>query len=88
VMLVSKNYLASKFINDVELPYIVESAKRHRVHPFCIYVSHCMYKETVLADIQAANNPDKPLNALSVPRQEKELVAVCEKLRVICATGC
>lgn len=86
VMLVSKNYLASDFINDVELPYILKSAQKHKVHPFCVVVGHCMYKATPLGELQAANDPAKPLNALRGPKQDEMLVEICQKLQQIYAT--
>jgi len=54
VLLVSRHFLKSPFITDVELPYILKARNSRGLSVLWVLVSHCLYEETPLQPIQAA----------------------------------
>ncbi|HEX4962727.1 MAG TPA: toll/interleukin-1 receptor domain-containing protein [Thermoanaerobaculia bacterium] len=80
VLLVSAPFLASDFINTVELPYFVEAARRQHVTLLWVPVSPCLHEHTPLAEIQAAHNPARPLNTLSEAECDVALKEICKKI--------
>src|ERR1041385_1795083 len=54
VLLVSRHFLESKFISEVELPYILNAWRQRGLKVLWVMVSHCLYEETPLEAIQAA----------------------------------
>jgi hypothetical protein len=70
VLLVSKAFLASHFIQSKELPYFLDAAKNRGVEILWILVSDCYLKRTPLEHIQAAYPVKRPLDQLSVARQQ------------------
>ena len=84
ILLVSTDFLASKFIREVELPTILEAAKLRGVTVLSIIVSPCRFSQTeFLKDYQAINSPETPLSGRR-PAQRDELymavVARAEKM--------
>lgn len=80
VLLVSKAFLASRFIQTKELPYFLEAAEKRGVEFMWVCVSDCMWEETPLAHIQAVNGTEKPLDQYSVPEQQTLLKMVGKKV--------
>jgi hypothetical protein len=80
VLLVSQNFLASDFIAAEELPPILRAAEGEGLRIMWVAVSASVYKRTPIAVYQAANDPARPLNSLSVANRDKELVRVCEQI--------
>src|ERR1051326_8121963 len=54
VLLVSRHFLRSRFIMDIELPYILKARNVRGLEILWVLVSHCLYEETPLQPIQAA----------------------------------
>jgi tetratricopeptide (TPR) repeat protein len=80
VLLVSDNFLASDFIAKHELTPLLKAAQEQGVTVFWIYLCSCLYKETEIAEYQAAHDVTKPLGQLTRPMRQQTLRKICEKL--------
>jgi TIR domain len=76
VLLVTKNFLASDFINSVELPPLVKAAKSDNVKLLWIAVGTSYVKETIISMFQALNSPEKPLDNFKPPKRDKEYIKI------------
>jgi hypothetical protein len=80
VLLVTPAFLASDFINSVELPRLVAAAEDGRMTLVWIAVSSSLFGSTPLSRFQAANDPNRPLDQLSRAQANTTLVDVAEKI--------
>jgi len=78
VCLVSSDFIASDFIYQHELPYLLKAADAKEVKVIPIAVRFSAWKTTPLKSIQWANEPDKPLNDLDEADREEALVKISE----------
>jgi len=85
VLLVSPEFLASDFIAKHELPELQKAAEQEGLIILWVAVKPCMYKETAIADYQAAHNPNRPLSKLSSAKRDEELVKICEEIKRVAA---
>ncbi|MCX6630998.1 MAG: toll/interleukin-1 receptor domain-containing protein [Candidatus Solibacter sp.] len=80
VLFVTRNFLASEFIANEEMPRLLEVAKQAGLTVVWIAVGDSLYEETEITEYQAANDPAKPLNSLSEAEVDRELVRIAQKL--------
>jgi hypothetical protein len=64
VLLVSPNFLASDFISQNELPYLIEAARKRSVALFWVLLAECHHEYTPLAEIQPAHDISRPIRTL------------------------
>lgn len=81
ILLVSTNFLSSDFIANNELPPLLETAEDKGLTIIWIYISACLYRETKIADYQAAHDISKPLKKLSEAELDEVLVNICQKIQ-------
>lgn len=74
VLLVTRNFLASDFIMDDELPLILKRAREGALRIIWVPVGAALYESTPLAELQAASDVKRPLELL--PPTEKAAVFV------------
>jgi hypothetical protein len=81
VLLVTQDFLTSKFISDNELPLLLAGANERGVEIFWIAVSSSTYEDTELSKYQSVNDPENPLDTLDPPAQNKELKKIYSKIK-------
>lgn len=81
VLLVTQNFLTSRFIGEKELPALLESAKDQGCLIFWIAVSASTFEDSSLGKFQAANDPKRPLDSLRRPKQEQVLREIYDKMK-------
>jgi hypothetical protein len=81
VLLVSRNFLASDFIADEEIPPILAAAKSEGLTIVWVPIGASLYEETDIADYQAAHDPNKPLNGLTEAELDSALVSIAKEIR-------
>jgi hypothetical protein len=79
VLLVTKDFLASDFIQQGELNPLLKAAEEESVAIRWILVRDCNWKKTRLKDYQAAYPPEKPLAGKRSSR-DSAWVAICEEI--------
>lgn len=80
VLLVTRNFLASEFINEKELGPLLKSAESNGVVILWVPVRACSYRDTPLSKYQAVIPPDKPLAEMRAGR-DKAWVKVCDAIK-------
>jgi hypothetical protein len=80
VLLVTDGFLASAFIQTVELPYFLEATKKRGIEFMWVLVSDCLWKHTPLSELQAAHPVKEPLDHLSPAKQKTAWRMVVEKI--------
>ena len=80
MLLVSPDFLASRFIHENELPPLLDAAKDEGLTILWVLVRPCYYKLSVIAKYQAALSPPSPLSKMDYASQEEALVSIVEKI--------
>lgn len=80
VLLVSPDFLASKFIHENELPPLLEEAERGGLKILWIPIHFSNYKQTKIEKYQAAWKPSQPLASLSTSKLNQALVGISESI--------
>lgn len=70
ILLVSADFLASKFIAEKELPRLLAAAKQEGATILPVILSPCGFDESTLSQFQALNPPTKPLSKMN--RNDKD----------------
>jgi TIR domain len=74
VLLVSADFVASDFINSVELPSLLQSVERQSCKVFPIIVGSCLFSSIKdLQRFQAINSPGEPLERMKKAQAEEVL---------------
>lgn len=81
VLLVSRDFLASDFINKNELPPLLKSAKNNGLAILWVALEETLYDSTEIEKYQSLNNPSKPLSKYKGDALTSELVKVCKKIK-------
>ena len=76
VPLLSTNFFDCDFIQNQELPRILDAEQRGQVTILPILISACLWQETKIGEFQSPLNPEQPLNSLEVPELDKALVQI------------
>jgi hypothetical protein len=72
VLLVSADFLASDFIQEIELPSILDAWERRGVKVYWVLLSHCNHERyPSLGRLQAVNPGLKPLGAMNKDQREE-----------------
>lgn len=81
ILLVSADFLASDYISENELPPLLDAARERGLVVIPIVLGHCRLQSIpVLSDIQAVNDPIRPIATLPVAEREKIWVKVAERV--------
>ncbi len=80
VLLVSSDFLASDFIFQEELPYLIKVAKEKEATIIPVAVRFSAWETAPFEVTQWANNPQTPLDAMTESECERELVKICKKV--------
>lgn len=85
LLLVSQDFLHSKFIMEKELPPILENARHNGLRVLWVAVRPSVVENTPIEAYQALNKKDKPLSSFqgNKNRKEEELVRICNEIRKI-----
>jgi molecular chaperone DnaK len=82
VLLVTKEFLASRFIAENELPALLNAAQEEGLTIIWILLKPCLYEETEIYDYQAAHDLSKPpLAKLKPVDREAVLVDICKLIK-------
>ncbi len=80
VLLVSKDFLASDFIVEEELPPLLEAAQRKETTIAWVLVGSCGFEKTSISRFQPLISPNRPLRSLSGDRRSKAIKGVAEQI--------
>jgi TIR domain len=83
VILVSADFIASDFISNQELPWLLTRAASRGTRIIPVIVSPSAFEDTELGQFQAINTPGRPLSALSKGEQEQVLASLVKAIREI-----
>src|SRR5690606_23789512 len=81
VLLVSRQFLASPFINENELPPLLENARKNGLLILWILIEPCAYHVAEIAQYQAAHNLRYPLVQVRGVELTKLLVKICDEIK-------
>ncbi len=84
VLLISADFFASDFIDETELPPLLDAAKAKGVRILPVILSASRFaRNPSLARFQAVNPPDRPLNEMPPAEQEKVLDRLAQTIESI-----
>lgn len=88
VLLVSQDFLVSRFVNEIELPYLLDAAEQGRKKLFWIPLSYCTIFDTEhtlhgrIRAFESLHKPPRPtLQELDEARRNRALAEISRRLR-------
>jgi TIR domain len=73
ILLISADFLASEFVQEIELPYLLDASVKHGAKVISVVLMPCRFaRESTLSAFQSVNDPRRPLATL--PRVEQEAI--------------
>lgn len=82
ILLVSADFLASKFIAETELPPLLAAARTEGAIIIPVILSPCAFKDTALSQFQGVNSPSKPLSGMSRNDKEKTWAEIAARVNL------
>jgi len=73
ILLVSTDFLASDFIDGIELPSLLKAAEDDDATILPLILEPCLFAEHKLSEFQSINDPAKPLSKLRRNGQEEQI---------------
>jgi hypothetical protein len=83
VLLVSADFMASDFIDNNELPPLLEAARQRGVRILPVLVSSSYLEDSELGRFQAVTAPSKPLDMVSKGEQEAAFAKLHKAIRSV-----
>jgi formylglycine-generating enzyme required for sulfatase activity len=83
VLLVTPDFLASKFIAEDELPPLLAASEKEGLTILWISMRPSHYTRTVIAKYQAVHDPAKPLSSMNRAKQDSALVEIVKKIEAV-----
>lgn len=83
VLLISADFMASEFIDNNELPPLLEAARKRGVRIFPVLVSSSYFEDSELSRFQAVNSPSRPLDMMTKGEQEAALAKLHKAVRSV-----
>lgn len=80
ILLVSADFLASEAITEHQLPKLLAAVDADRLAILPLVVGACAYEESLLEPFTALNDPNRPLEELATPQQNKELMMAAQQI--------
>lgn len=80
IILLSPDFLASEFIQTVELPRLLEGARKDGLNVLWVAVRPCAYDTSPLAEYKSLSDPKLPLSTRTPHEREAEWVRIAEKI--------
>ncbi|HTK18222.1 MAG TPA: TIR domain-containing protein [Mucilaginibacter sp.] len=77
INIVSRYYMASKFINEVELPAILKKAKNEGTLVLTVVARKCLFTEGPLGEFQSINEPNNPIEG-EAPSAQQNIYTLLE----------
>lgn len=87
VCLVSKNFLDSNFVTEVELPKLLDAANKEGLQFCWVLLGHCLHETSGLQDIQAAHDISRPIRSLDVNKRDATWVKIVHKIAELARGG-
>jgi hemoglobin-like flavoprotein len=80
LLLVSDEFLASEFIQDVELPAILDAAKSRGLRILWVPLTFTTVQWSALVNYQACWPVEQPLDSLTAPEQDRAIRDICYEI--------
>lgn len=81
ILLVSADFLASRFIAENELPPLLTAAEEEGTIILPVILSSCAFEDTALSEFQAVNDPLRPIIKMNKNDREKTWAEVARTVK-------